>query len=91
MVAKRDVPGYLSIPDAAKETGLSEGFWRKAVFGKRISYYKIGRRVKIARRDLDLWIEARRIPAREIRSANVAKRLLVAPTRDGPPGGGDRE
>jgi len=54
---------YLSIPDAAIETGLSESFWRKAVCSKRITYYKIGRLVKIARSDLEKWIESRRIPA----------------------------
>jgi excisionase family DNA binding protein len=55
--------GYLSIRDAANETGLSEGFWRKAVFAKRITYYKLGRVVRIARQDLRAWVEAQRIAA----------------------------
>lgn len=63
MRAKPARSGYLSVIDAAKETGLSESFWRKAIFTKRISYYKMGRLVKIARADLQPWLESRRIPA----------------------------
>jgi excisionase family DNA binding protein len=63
MKAEPASSGYLSVIDAAKETGLSESFWRKAILGKRISYYKIGRLVKIARADLQPWLESRRIPA----------------------------
>ena len=63
MDPKHSISGYMSVPDAAKETGLSEGFWRKVILSKRISYYKIGRLVKIARRDLQDWIESQRIPA----------------------------
>jgi excisionase family DNA binding protein len=63
MSTKQTSSGYLSVIDAAKETGLSESFWRKAILGKRISYYKIGRLVKIARTDLQPWLESRRVPA----------------------------
>ena len=83
MGAKRSLSGYLSIRDTARETGLSEGFWRKAVLGKRISYYKIGGRIKIARRDLDLWIEARRIPARENRPGGIEEDKHVSTSPGG--------
>lgn len=74
MGAKQAGCGYLSIVDAAKETGLSESFWRKAIFSKRISYYKIGRLVKIARADLQPWLESRRVPASRGGGANKKAR-----------------
>jgi excisionase family DNA binding protein len=72
MGTKHASSGYLSVIDAARETGLSESFWRKAILDKRISYYKIGRLVKIARADLQPWLESRRIPAS--RGGEVGKR-----------------
>ena len=59
----RHTKEYLSIPDAATDTGLSQSFWRKAIRSKQIPYYKMGRLVKIARSDLEGWIESRRISA----------------------------
>jgi excisionase family DNA binding protein len=56
---KQGSPQYLSIADVAQETGLSEAFWRRAIFDRRIAYAKFGRRVMIRRSDLDAWVAAR--------------------------------
>ena len=54
---------YLSIPEVAQETHLSEAFWRKAVFHRRIAFVKMGKRVLIRRSDFDAWISARIVQA----------------------------
>jgi excisionase family DNA binding protein len=54
---------YMSIPAVAEETGLSEAFWRKAIFHRRIAFVKMGKRVMIRRNDLDQWIAARIVQA----------------------------
>jgi len=63
-VAER-IKEYLSITEVAKETSLSESFWRKAMFQRRISYLKAGRRVMIRRSDLRAWISANVVPSAE--------------------------
>lgn len=54
---------YLNIPDAAAETRLSESFWRRVVFQRRLPIVKVGRRVLIRRCDLDTFMNARLIPS----------------------------
>jgi excisionase family DNA binding protein len=54
---------YLSITEVARETSLSESFWRKAMFQRRIPYLKAGRRVMIRRCDLRAWVSANVVPA----------------------------
>jgi excisionase family DNA binding protein len=58
-----DYREYLSIPQSAEQTGLSQAYWRKAVFHRRIAVVKVGRRVLIRRADLQNFMESRRVPA----------------------------
>ena len=58
-----DHPEYLSLPDTARETAMSQAYWRKVVFRREIPIVKLGRRVLIRRSDLDDFISIRRIPA----------------------------
>ena len=52
---------FLSIAHLARETNMSEPFWRKAVFQKRIAYTKIGRAVRVRRSALDRYLADREI------------------------------
>ena len=54
---------YLSIPQTADQTALSQAYWRKAVFRRQISIVKVGRRVLIRRADLQNFMESHRVPA----------------------------
>jgi excisionase family DNA binding protein len=51
----------LSVEQAAERLGTSVRFVRRLVFERRIAYVKVGRHVRIAARDLDAFIAARRV------------------------------
>jgi excisionase family DNA binding protein len=51
----------LSVEQAAERLGTSARFVRRLVFERRIAYVKLGRHVRIAARDLDAFIRARRV------------------------------
>jgi len=51
----------LTIEQAAERLGTSVRFVRRLVFERRIAYVKVGRHVRIAARDLDAFIRARRV------------------------------
>jgi excisionase family DNA binding protein len=51
----------LSVEQAAEHLGTSVRFVRRLVFERRIAYVKVGRHVRIAARDLDAFIRARRV------------------------------
>jgi excisionase family DNA binding protein len=51
----------LSVEQAAERLGTSPRFVRRLVFERRIAYVKLGRHVRIAARDLDAFIAARRV------------------------------
>jgi excisionase family DNA binding protein len=57
---------YLSVPDTARETAMSEAYWRKVVFKREIPVVKFGRRVLIRRSDLENFISHRHVPAAEV-------------------------
>ena len=51
----------LSVDQAAERLGTSVRFVRRLVFERRIAYVKLGRHVRIAARDLEVFIRARRV------------------------------
>ena len=51
----------LSIDQAAERLGTSPRFVRRLVFERRIAYVKLGRHVRIAAFDLDVFIRAGRV------------------------------
>jgi excisionase family DNA binding protein len=51
----------LSVEQAAERLGTSVRFVRRLVFKRRIAYVKLGRHVRIASRDLEAFIRARRV------------------------------
>jgi excisionase family DNA binding protein len=56
----------LSVEQAAERLGTSARFVRRLVFERRIAYVKLGRHVRIAPRDLDAFIAARRVDVSEL-------------------------
>ena len=59
----------LSVEQAAERLGTSVRFVRRLVFQRRIAYVKLGRHVRIAGRDLDAFIAARRVDVAELPAA----------------------
>ena len=43
--------------EAAKEYGMTEGYWRKQIFNRTIPYVKMGKSVRLRRRDIEAFIE----------------------------------
>lgn len=58
----------LTLREASERTGHRECTWRAWVLLRKVPYYKVGRSVRIAERDLEKLIEEARIPAREQRN-----------------------
>ena len=56
----------LTVDQAALRLGTSVRFVRRLVFERRIAYVKLGRHVRIAARDLDAFIAARRVDVGEL-------------------------
>ena len=54
----------LSVPQLEEETGLTQRFWRKVIFEKRIPYLKLGPSrnglVRVRQSDLEAWLKANR-------------------------------
>lgn len=57
---------YLSVAEVAKATGLSQAYWRKAVFRRHIPYVKLGR-VLIRREDLESYMACHLVQAEATR------------------------
>ena len=55
----------LTLREAALRTGHRESTWRAWILHRRVPYFKIGRSVRVAERDIEMLIEQARIPARE--------------------------
>lgn len=58
----------LTLREAAQRTGHRESTWRAWVLHRRVPYFKIGRSVRVAERDVEMLIEQARIPAQERRA-----------------------
>ena len=55
----------LNIADAAKTTGLSVSWWRKAITAQKMPFVQVGRRVMIREETIDKFIEENTVPAKE--------------------------
>jgi excisionase family DNA binding protein len=55
----------LKTPDAAAHLGITEWLLLELVRRGEIAHYKVGKRFEFDRADLDAWIAAQRVPARE--------------------------
>ena len=55
----------LTLRECADRTGHRISTWRAWVLFRKIPYYKVGRSVRIAEKDLEALIERSRIPERE--------------------------
>jgi excisionase family DNA binding protein len=54
-----DDEAWIGIREAARHTGLSVGFFRKAIRDKRIPFARAGSKaLRFRRSDLDNWLEA---------------------------------
>ena len=47
----------------AEYLATSERHVRRLIYERRIPYLKVGRKVRLDRRDLDAWLDAHRVPA----------------------------
>ncbi len=47
--------------EAAKEYGMSEGYWRKLIFNQAIPFTKMGKAVRLRRSDIESFIENNKI------------------------------
>lgn len=55
----------LSIPELAQETGLTERWWKRAIFERRVPVVKFGHLVRVREEDLTHFVEANVRPARD--------------------------
>lgn len=57
------VEKYLSVPETAEYLNTSQRFVRRLIAERRIAFHHIGRHVRIALSDLDLWLSSNRVEA----------------------------
>jgi excisionase family DNA binding protein len=57
------VEKYLSVPETAEYLNTSERFVRRLIAERRIAFHHIGRHVRLALSDLDLWLVSSRVEA----------------------------
>ena len=55
---------FLNSDDLAKALGVSRGTIQNWAEAKKIGYYKIGRELRFTKKDLDNFIQSRRVEAR---------------------------
>ena len=53
----------LTQSEAAKEYGMTESYWRKQIFHRFIPYVKMGKSVRLRRKDIEAFIEENKIEA----------------------------
>jgi excisionase family DNA binding protein len=57
------VEKYLSVPETAEYLNTSERFVRRLIAERRIAFHHVGRHVRLALSDLDLWLASSRVEA----------------------------
>jgi len=67
------VKEHFTVPEAAEYLNTSQRFVRRLIAERRITFYKVGRHVRIKRTHLDAFIEAGRVDA--ITAATVLRDL----------------
>jgi excisionase family DNA binding protein len=58
-------PGLLDIAGAAERLGTPQRFVRRLVDQRRIAFYKVGKYVRFDPGDIDRWLAAQRVEARD--------------------------
>jgi excisionase family DNA binding protein len=58
-------PGLLDIAGAAERLGTPQRFVRRLVDQRRIAFYKVGKYVRFDPADIDRWLAAQRVEARD--------------------------
>lgn len=53
----------LSTAEAAEEYGMTESYWRKQIFYRTIPVVKMGKSVRLRRKDIEAFIEENKIEA----------------------------
>lgn len=54
---------YLSVTETAEYLNTSERFVRRLLAERRIAFHHVGRHVRVALSDLDLWLASSRVEA----------------------------
>jgi excisionase family DNA binding protein len=67
------VETYLSVAETAEYLNTSERFVRRLIAERRIAFHHVGRHVRVALSDLDLWLASSRVEA--INPDDVRRRL----------------
>lgn len=70
----------LSIDEAAERLGVGVRFVRRLVAERRIRYFKIGRHIRFARADLDVFVAAASVSPRTVAAASCGQ-SAQAPSR----------
>ncbi len=60
-------PGLLDIAGAAERLGTPQRFVRRLIDQRRIAFYKVGKYVRFDPADIDRWLAAQRVEARDTR------------------------
>lgn len=64
---------YLTVPEAAQYLNTTVRFVRRLIEERRIAFHRLGRHVRLAKTDLDLFIAAGRVePGRSSNARRVA-------------------
>jgi excisionase family DNA binding protein len=56
-----DSPRYLTVPEAAGYLNTSVRFVRRLIAERRIAFHHVGRHVRLARADLEAFVQAGRV------------------------------
>jgi excisionase family DNA binding protein len=67
------VEKYLSVAETAEYLSTSERFVRRLIAERRIAFHHVGRHVRVALSDLDLWLASGRVEAIDL--DDVRRRL----------------
>ena len=67
------VEKYLSVAETAEYLSTSERFVRRLIAERRITFHHVGRHVRVALSDLDLWLASGRVEAIDL--DDVRRRL----------------
>jgi len=70
------VETYLSVAETAEYLNTSERFVRRLIAERRIAFHHVGRHIRFALSDVDLWLASSRVEA--IKSDNVRRQLAQA-------------
>lgn len=73
--AVSDNDAWLNVSQVALITGESAAVWRKRILHREIPFAKLGRNVRINRKDLQAWVKSRTVPVQQSAIAAHAMKL----------------